>query len=170
MLVTASGFGFIAFAATAIVSGGLSFLADEGQTVMTVVVLGLSILLMLIIPVMTGGIYSHIGVMRAVRGGLLSDILAEACVAVAICGQEDATSIVSFHTSVAICFPFWFSALVAAGKPPFDFGEAESELVAGSMTELSGGVFAFGLMSEGGELIALIGWILSLQVSGLPAI
>lgn len=105
-MVTALAFGFTAFTATVIVSGGLTFLADEGLVVMTIVVLGVSMLLLFVIPVLTGGIYAHIGVMRAVRGGLLADILAEACVAVAICGQEDATNIMSLTQGTSICFPF----------------------------------------------------------------
>lgn len=48
--------------------------------------------------------------------------------------------------------PYWIVSTLIGGKPPFDLTEAESEMIAGVMTELAGGVFALALLTEGAEL------------------
>ena len=53
--------------------------------------------------------------------------------------------------ALALC-PVFIALLLATGRSPFDYPEAESELISGSITELGGLLFSLLLLTDMAEL------------------
>jgi len=104
--------------------------------------------------------YIHIGMARAIKASILSDILLLGC-CIALCLLFRSSSLYSSYLCslllLVILICILISAMVCTGRAPFDLSEAESELVAGNMLELGGVTFSFLLLAEYYESFMLIG-------------
>jgi NADH-quinone oxidoreductase subunit H len=67
----------------------------------------------------------------------------------------DTVSSKSFSTSLYLLLftPIFILILIAAARAPFDLPEAESELVAGSLTDVGGTAFSFCLLLDYMEML-----------------
>jgi len=102
--------------------------------------------------------YSLIGSLRSVAQSIsYESVLSTLCVLVVVyMSSFSIRSSVGGLNSVflLIIFPIWFiCSLAETHRAPFDFSEAESELVSGFNTEYSGMYFAFIFLSEYGALL-----------------
>lgn len=131
-----------------------SWIHTEGTELAIISLSGIILLATLLLPSLTGGVYTQLSTIRALRGGLLADVSMEASIAVILTGQEaGASNTISSPTYwllPAACW--WLTTMIIGGKPPFDLTEAESEMIAGVLTELAGGIFALALLTEGVEI------------------
>lgn len=105
------------------------------------------------VPSLSGGAYTQISLLRSLRGGILADVAIEAVLASIVTSQTAGATTpttLMVYSLTATCW--WLTTMIIGGKPPFDLTEAESEMIAGVMTELAGGIFALALLTEGIEL------------------
>jgi NADH-ubiquinone oxidoreductase chain 1 len=79
-----------------------------------------------------------------------------------LCGTFNITQIIESQQTVWYIIPlfpifilFFISALAETNRTPFDLPEAESELVAGFMTEHSGMIFVFFFLAEYGSIVLM---------------
>lgn len=117
-----------------------------------------------LLPTLTGGVYAHLSTLRALRGGLLADVAMETIIVGVATSQQAGASQLTTTISywLLLLVPWWLASTITGGKPPFDLTEAESEMIAGVMTELAGGIFALALLTEGAELWTLLAYGVSL--------
>ena len=85
--------------------------------------------------------------------------LAIICIVLTV-GSVDFLIILESQNSIPLClcllpiaFILILSCVAEVGRPPFDLMEAESELVAGHMTEYSGVAFAFFFLAEYSKML-----------------
>lgn len=102
-----------------------------------------------------------LGVLRQVKAMLMAEIVLEVGVMllVMLLGGLDASSDHAARESSSTCIvplllPTFIGLLVASGRSPFDLPEAESEIVAGAITELGAVAFSFVLLADQMELLA----------------
>jgi NADH:ubiquinone oxidoreductase subunit H len=112
--------------------------------------------------------YVHVGVLRAIRGSILAEIVLEAVMAVWTIASGGLS--LSTSASVGAVWPllsaWWIAALMLSGRVPFDVVEAESELVSGALTELLGVAFSLALLAEAAELFLCVSLVVSLVWTG----
>ncbi len=105
--------------------------------------------------------YVAIGCTRQLRAMILADIGLETSIVLLIVTfislgtSIDSVSSKSFAASLyALLFtPIFILMLIAAARAPFDLPEAESELVAGSLTDIGGTSFSFCLLLDYMEML-----------------
>ena len=101
--------------------------------------------------------YSLIGRLRSVAQSIsYESVLRTLCVLVVVyMSSFSIRSLVEFNSvALLLILPIWFiCSLAETHRAPFDFSEAESELVSGFNTEYSGMYFAFIFLSEYGALL-----------------
>lgn len=90
-----------------------------------------------------------------------------------LCGTFNMTEIIQAQQSVWFIVPllpifilFFISALAETNRTPFDIVEAESELVAGFITEHSGIIFVFFFLAEYGSIVLMSTFTAILFIGG----
>ena len=108
--------------------------------------------------------YAFLGSLRSTAQMISYELIYSAAVLVVIllCGTFNITEIIEAQQSVWYIVPllpifilFFISALAETNRTPFDLPEAESELVAGFMTEHSGMIFVFFFLAEYGSIVLM---------------
>ena len=108
--------------------------------------------------------YAFMGAIRSTAQLLSYELVFSSIILILIIfsGSFSLTYIVECQQAVWNIFPllpialmFFISILAETNRPPFDLAEAESELVAGFMTEHSAGVFVFFFLGEYSSLILM---------------
>ncbi len=101
--------------------------------------------------------YAFLGSLRSSAQMISYELIYSAAVlsVIILCGTFNLTEIIEAQQSVWYIVPllpifilFFISALAETNRTPFDLPEAESELVAGFMTEHSGMIFVFFFLGE----------------------
>lgn len=101
--------------------------------------------------------YAFLGSLRSTAQMISYELIYSAAVlaVLLLCGTFNITQIIEMQHSVWYIVPllpifvlFFISALAETNRTPFDLPEAESELVAGFMTEHSGMIFVFFFLAE----------------------
>lgn len=101
--------------------------------------------------------YAFLGSLRSTAQMISYELIYSAAVLIIIllCGTFNITEIIEAQQSVWYIVPlfpifilFFISALAETNRTPFDLPEAESELVAGFITEHSGMIFVFFFLAE----------------------
>lgn len=101
--------------------------------------------------------YAFLGSLRSTAQIISYELIYSAAVlaVLLLCGTFNITQIIEMQHSVWYIIPllpifvlFFISALAETNRTPFDLPEAESELVAGFMTEHSGMIFVFFFLAE----------------------
>lgn len=101
--------------------------------------------------------YAFLGSLRSTAQMISYELIYSAAVlsVLLLCGTFNITEIIEMQQSVWYVLPllpifllFFVSALAETNRTPFDLPEAESELVAGFMTEHSGMIFVFFFLAE----------------------
>lgn len=101
--------------------------------------------------------YAFLGSLRSSAQMISYELIYSAAVlsVIILCGTFNLTEIIEAQQSVWYIIPllpifilFFISALAETNRTPFDLPEAESELVAGFMTEHSGMIFVFFFLGE----------------------
>lgn len=163
MMLAAVGFMMLASCASMLVTGATtSMLCAASDTLLVVMLITVTLPLTLTPMLLTSGVYQQLGMLRSVRAAILADIVLEALLAASTLSVTDwgsATTMMHTHASgyaMMLTTAGYVALLVLTGKPPFDLSEAESELIAGTLTELPGATFSFTLLSEGVEMLAYI--------------
>ena len=96
--------------------------------------------------------YAFLGSLRSTAQMISYELIYSACVlaVILVCGTFNITEIIESQQTVWYIIPllpifilFFVSALAETNRTPFDLVEAESELVAGFITEHSGIIFVF---------------------------
>ena len=166
---------FTAYLALPFASGWVAF--DMNVAVFFILaVLGLEVFGVILAGYASGSKWSLFGAMREAAQVVSYEVPLGICVVipVLICGTMNLTTIANmqagwftnwliFHDPFTFCV-FWVyftCALASVNRAPFDLAEAESELVAGFLTEYSGLRWSYFFMAEYGSM---------LLVSGLAAI
>lgn len=136
----------------------LSYTEILGAGVLITITLAeLSILGLLFAGYSSNSKYSLLGTLRSVAQMISYSIALSLCFLISMLtlGTVDYFSILYAQTHtplIFLLFPLFFLFLLASfaelGRPPFDLLEAESELVAGHMTEFSSVMFAFFFLAE----------------------
>jgi NADH:ubiquinone oxidoreductase subunit H len=143
-------------------SGLLSTHAHDSDILLALLLLEASAILSLIPLAMLSGSYTHLGTLRHLKALILSDILLDTGIAILLLTHNSlATSILHTPTLtlsglLLLFIPLAITLLILTGKEPFDLPEAESELVAGILTELSGVTFSFFLLTDMAEFIVYL--------------
>ncbi|PRD25167.1 UNVERIFIED_CONTAM: NADH-ubiquinone oxidoreductase chain 1 [Trichonephila clavipes] len=101
--------------------------------------------------------YAFLGALRSTAQMISYELVYSAAVlaVLLLCGSFNITQIIDMQQSVWYILPlfpifilFFVAALAETNRTPFDLPEAESELVAGFMTEHSGMIFVFFFLAE----------------------
>ena len=101
--------------------------------------------------------YAFLGSLRSTAQMISYELIYSACVlaVILVCGTFNITEIIESQQTVWYIIPllpifilFFVSALAETNRTPFDLVEAESELVAGFITEHSGIIFVFFFLAE----------------------
>ena len=108
--------------------------------------------------------YAFLGSLRSTAQMISYELIYSAAVlaVILLCGTFNITEIIEAQQSVWYIVPllpifilFFVSALAETNRTPFDLPEAESELVAGFMTEHSGMIFVFFFLAEYGSIVLM---------------
>ena len=108
--------------------------------------------------------YAFLGSLRSTAQMISYELIYSAAVlaVILLCGTFNITEIIEAQQSVWYIIPllpifilFFISALAETNRTPFDLPEAESELVAGFMTEHSGMIFVFFFLAEYGSIVLM---------------
>lgn len=125
----------------------LGFMAIGSMTVFGVLIAGWS----------SNSKYSLIGALRSVAQSISYEaVLTTLVLSIAVLFSSYNIGYVSSLSSVVLSYllPLWvFTTLSETHRAPFDFSEAESELVSGFNTEYGGVYFAYVFLSEYSVLI-----------------
>jgi len=125
--------------------------------------------------------YAFLGSLRSTAQMISYELIYSSAVlaVILLCGTFNITEIIEAQQSVWYIIPllpifilFFISALAETNRTPFDLPEAESELVAGFMTEHSGMIFVFFFLAEYGSIVLMSTFtaILFLDGYNLPEI
>ena len=108
--------------------------------------------------------YAFLGSLRSTAQMISYELIYSAAVlaVILLCGTFNITEIIESQQSIWYIVPllpifilFFISALAETNRTPFDLPEAESELVAGFMTEHSGIIFVFFFLAEYGSIVLM---------------
>lgn len=108
--------------------------------------------------------YAFLGSLRSTAQMISYELIYSAAVltVILLCGTFNITEIIEAQQSVWYIVPllpifllFFISALAETNRTPFDLPEAESELVAGFMTEHSGMIFVFFFLAEYSNIVLM---------------
>lgn len=108
--------------------------------------------------------YAFLGSLRSTAQMISYELIYSAAVlsVILLCGTFNITEIIEAQQNVWYIIPllpifilFFISALAETNRTPFDLPEAESELVAGFMTEHSGMIFVFFFLAEYGSIVLM---------------
>lgn len=124
--------------------------------------------------------YAFVGALRSSAQLISYELILSTAIVLVILltGSLNMTNIIQYQQTIWYIFPllpifiiFLIGALAETNRAPFDLPEAESELVAGFMTEHSAVIFVFFFLAEYGNiiLISTITTILFLGGYQLPA-
>jgi NADH-quinone oxidoreductase subunit H len=110
---------------------------------------------------LSGSRFVSLGVLRQVRAVLVGDLVVETAVLillVLLSGLSSSGLTTSSRSHglvllILLAIPLGISSLIVSGRAPYDLPEAESELVAGSITELGGISFSLWLLLDWSELV-----------------
>ena len=108
--------------------------------------------------------YAFLGSLRSTAQMISYELIYSAAVlsVILLCGSFNITEIIEAQQSIWYIVPllpifilFFISALAETNRTPFDLPEAESELVAGFMTEHSGMIFVFFFLAEYSSIVLM---------------
>lgn len=108
--------------------------------------------------------YAFLGALRSTAQMISYELIYSAAVlsVILLCGTFNITQIIESQQTVWYIIPlfpifilFFISALAETNRTPFDMPEAESELVAGFITEHSGIIFVFFFLAEYGSIVLI---------------
>jgi NADH:ubiquinone oxidoreductase subunit H len=108
--------------------------------------------------------FAFLGALRSTAQMISYELIYSAAVlsVILLCGTFNITQIIEAQQTVWYIIPllpifilFFISALAETNRTPFDLPEAESELVAGFMTEHSGMIFVFFFLAEYGSIVLM---------------
>lgn len=108
--------------------------------------------------------YAFLGSLRSTAQMISYELIYSAAVlsVILLCGTFNITQIIEAQQSIWYVVPllpifllFFISALAETNRTPFDLPEAESELVAGFMTEHSGMIFVFFFLAEYSSIVLM---------------
>jgi NADH:ubiquinone oxidoreductase subunit H len=108
--------------------------------------------------------FAFLGALRSTAQMISYELIYSAAVlsVILLCGTFNITQIIEAQQTVWYIIPlfpifilFFISALAETNRTPFDLPEAESELVAGFMTEHSGIIFVFFFLAEYGSIVLM---------------
>nr|YP_001492833.1 NADH dehydrogenase subunit 1 [Tilletia indica]YP_001876483.1 ND1 [Tilletia walkeri]ABI95821.1 NADH dehydrogenase subunit 1 [Tilletia indica]ABP03929.1 ND1 [Tilletia walkeri]APT42124.1 NADH dehydrogenase subunit 1 [Tilletia indica] len=108
--------------------------------------------------------YAFLGSLRSTAQMISYELIYSAAVlsVILLCGSFNITKIIEAQQNIWYVVPllpvfvlFFVSALAETNRTPFDLPEAESELVAGFMTEHSGMIFVFFFLAEYSSIVLM---------------
>nr|YP_010758773.1 NADH dehydrogenase subunit 1 [Tilletia controversa]WEX30821.1 NADH dehydrogenase subunit 1 [Tilletia controversa] len=108
--------------------------------------------------------YAFLGSLRSTAQMISYELIYSAAVlsVILLCGSFNITKIIEAQQNIWYVIPllpifvlFFVSALAETNRTPFDLPEAESELVAGFMTEHSGMIFVFFFLAEYSSIVLM---------------
>lgn len=132
--------------------------------------------------------YALIGSLRSTAQLISYELILTSIVFIVVflSGTLNFTQLIESQHSIWYCIPllplfvmYFIGALAETNRAPFDLPEAESELVAGFMTEYSAAIFVFYFLAEYGNIILIStlsvifflgGYLLPIQISTIPLI
>jgi NADH:ubiquinone oxidoreductase subunit H len=155
---------YIGFSLLVYSSSLLPCIANDLDLLLYLCLSGLLGVMCLVPTVVVSNRYVAIGTMRQLRAMILADIGLETSIVVLllffITVDSSSDHVGSSAFSVAIYgvlfTPVFILVLIAAARAPFDLPEAESELIAGPLTDLGGSAFSFCLLLDYMELLTWV--------------
>lgn len=158
------GVGFSSFVGISMLvfsSSLLTAVVSDSDLLVFVCVVGLFGSLCLVPMVVATNRYANLGCVRQVRALILADIGIESSLLVLLVafvtldsgGEHTLSHALGVVSLVVLFTPLFLFVLIGSARAPFDLPEAESELVAGSLTELGGSAFSFVLLVDYFEVL-----------------
>jgi NADH-quinone oxidoreductase subunit H len=142
-------------------SSFLSCLTNDFDLLIYICLSGLLGIFCLIPTVLTTNRYVSIGCIRQLRAMIIADIGIETFIVVMllffislnIFNDHLMFRIFSISIYIVLFIPIFILVLIISARAPFDLPEAESELIAGTLTDLGGTSFSFCLLLDYLELL-----------------